>query len=170
MKLFELGLDKLPTVKQVLWRGVNRDIGKSFTKNQHVTWWSISSCSSSVNIIKDFLGNNTSSTVFLIEAVNGKVISGYSEYENEDEVILRMGTQFSVKCNALEQPNGSYIVHLVEIDENDNKPLTTNGNEMYSSATPAISGPSCKYVSPSSIITAIAYGKVRMKRSIVIVC
>jgi hypothetical protein len=47
-------------------------------------------------------------------------VSGYTEYENEDEIILRLGTQFRVKANPLEQSNGSHIVHLIEIDDDDN--------------------------------------------------
>ncbi len=119
LKLFDTALEKLPTVKKSVWRGVSLDIGKNFTKNQLVTWWSVNSCSSSVDVIKDFLGNNKSSTLFLIEAVNGKNVSGYTAYENEDEIILRMGTKLHVESNALDHPNGSYIVHLIEVDNGD---------------------------------------------------
>jgi hypothetical protein len=142
LKLFDTALNKLPTVKEILWRGVPLDIGKNFTKNQLVTWWSVNSCSSSVNIINNFLENDKNSTLFLIEAVNGKKISGYTEFESEDEVILRMGTQFRVKSDALAQSNGSHIVHLVEIDDNDDKPLTSAMTEMHLAATPSNKGPS----------------------------
>ena len=101
-------------------------LDKDFTKNQLFTWWSVNSCSSSVNVIKNFLGNDQSSTLFLIEAINGKKVSGYTEYENEDEVILRMGTQFRVKSDALDHPNGSHVVHLIEIDDSDDEPETSN--------------------------------------------
>ncbi|CAF4172403.1 unnamed protein product, partial [Adineta steineri] len=127
LKLFDTALNKLPTVKEVVWRGVAEDIGKNFTKNQIITWWSISSCSSSVNVIKGFLENQKNSTTFLIEALNGKKVSGYTEHESEDEIILKMGTEFRVKSNALDHPNGSYVVHLIEIDEknNDNNHTTS---------------------------------------------
>ncbi|CAF0832781.1 unnamed protein product [Adineta steineri] len=125
LKLFDTALNKLPTVKEIVWRGVAEDIGKNFAKNQIITWWSINSCSSSVNIIKEFLGNEKNSTMFLIEAVNGKQISGYTEYESEDEIILRMGTEFRVKSNALDHPNGLYVVHLIEIDEENNNHTST---------------------------------------------
>ncbi|CAF1314811.1 unnamed protein product [Adineta steineri] len=124
LKLFDTALNKLPTAKEVVWRGVAVDIGKSFTKNQIITWWSINSCSSSVNVIKGFLENQRNSTTFLIEAVNGKKVSGYTEHESEDEIILRMGTEFRVKSNALDHPNGSYLVHLIEIDDADNNHTT----------------------------------------------
>ncbi|CAF3876619.1 unnamed protein product [Adineta steineri] len=131
LKLFDTALDKLPTVKEILWRGVALDIGKNYTKNQLVTWWSVNSCSSSANVIKNFLGNDQHSTLFLIEGINGKKISDYTEYKDEDEIILRMGTQFRVKSNTLEQSNGSHIVHLVEIDDNDDEPLASTMNEIH---------------------------------------
>ncbi|CAF1070923.1 unnamed protein product [Adineta steineri] len=120
LKLFDTALNKLPTVKENVWRGITDDIGKNFIKNQIITWWSINSCSSSVNIIKGFLGNKKNSTIFLIEALHGKKVSGYTQYESEDEIILRLGTEFRVKSNALDHPNGSYLVHLIEIDEKNN--------------------------------------------------
>jgi hypothetical protein len=145
LKLFDTALDKLPTVKEVIWRGVPLDIGKNFTKTQMITWWSVNSCSSSVNVIKNFLGNNKTSTLFLIEAVNGKKVSDYTEYESEDEVILRMGTQFRVKSNALDHPNGSLVVHLIEIDDNDDdKTMTSNMNAMSTAAKPSNQAASSK--------------------------
>jgi len=137
LKLFDTALDKLPTVKEVIWRGVPLDIGKNFLENQLLTWWSVNSCSSSVNVIKKFLGNNKKSTLFLIEAINGKKISGYTEYENENEIILRMGTQFRVKCDSLEQSNGLHIVHLIEIDDDEDEPLASDMNKMQVAAKPS---------------------------------
>jgi len=147
LKLFDTALDMLPTAKEAVWRGVPLDIGKNFTKNQIVTWWSINSCSSSANVIKKFLEKDKSSTLFLIEAKNGKRISGYTEFENEDEVILRMGSQFSVKGDVLEQFNGSYIVHLTEIDDDDDddeKNVTSGMNEMQLAAKPSNKAASSK--------------------------
>ncbi|CAF3061419.1 unnamed protein product [Rotaria socialis] len=134
LKLFDIALDKLPTVKEVVWRGVPLDIGKNFTKNQIVTWWSVSSCSSSVSVIKNFLGNASNTTLFLVEAVNGKKISGYTQYENENEIILRMGSQFHVKSDSLDQSNGSHVVHLIEIDNKSEQTIVPNLNEMHLTA------------------------------------
>ena len=144
MKLFDTALDKLPTVKENLWRGVALDVGKTFTKNQLIVWWSVNSCSSSVNVIKDFLGNGKKSTLFLIEATNGKKVSGYTEYENEDEVILKMGTQFRVKGDPLEQTNGSYLVHLAEMDNNNDEPMAAAMSNMHVTPKPSTKGASGK--------------------------
>ena len=142
LKLFDTALDKLPTVKGNLWRGVSLDIGKNFTENQLLTWWSVNSCSSSVNVIKDFLGNGKNSTLFLIEAMNGKKVSGYTEYEKENEVILRMGSQFRVKGDPLEQTNGSYLVHLIEVDDDDDEPMASAMNNMNVTPKPSNKGAS----------------------------
>ncbi|CAF1463824.1 unnamed protein product [Rotaria sp. Silwood1] len=130
LKLFDIALDKLPTVKEPVWRGVRLDIGKNFTKNQIVPWWSISSCSLSVKVIEAFLGNQENATLFLIEAINGKKVSGYTEYEHEDEVILRMGSQFRVKSDPLKQSNCSHIVQLIEIDDDNDQPIALAMNDI----------------------------------------
>ncbi|UJR34520.1 hypothetical protein I4U23_021928 [Adineta vaga] len=117
LKLFDSALDKLPPVRENVWRGVSNDIGKNFSKNQQLTWWSVNSCSSSVHVIKHFLGNEINSTIFLIETSSGKKISGYTDPEQEDEVILKMGTDFRVQGNVLEHPKDSFHVHLVEIND-----------------------------------------------------
>ena len=129
MKLFDTALDLLPTVKESVWRGVPLDIGKNFTKNQIFTWWAVSSCSSSASVIETFLQNAKSSTLFLIEVVNGKKISGYTQMEKEDEVILKIGTEFRVKDDSLKRSDGSYTVHLIET--HDDQP-TTVPNELKS--------------------------------------
>jgi hypothetical protein len=144
LKLMDTALDKLPTVKECVWRGVSLNIGDSFTKNQIVTWWSVNSCSASIDVIKNFLGNSKKSTLFLIEAVNGKKVSGYTEYEKEDEVVLRPGTQLRVKSNALDSPYGSHVVHLIEIDDDPDESLTSDLSEMQVTPKPSNQGASSK--------------------------
>ena len=124
LKLFDTALQKLPTVQKNLWRGVPKDISKNFKQGDEFTWWAISSCSTSVNILKDFLKPN--STLFLIEAVNGSNISIYSRYSSEDEIILRPGTRFRVISDPLDQPP-MYLVHLREITGDiEEEPIITS--------------------------------------------
>jgi hypothetical protein len=115
LKLFNTALGKLPPLKGGIWRGVPGDMTKSFKKDQVLTWWSVNSCSSSVDVVKKFL--STYSTLFLIEAVNGKDVSAYTSYPDENEVLLRPGTQLLVKSNALDHPGGLLVVHLVELTD-----------------------------------------------------
>lgn len=54
------------------------------------------------------------------------LLSGYTEYETENEIILRMGAQFRVKSDLLQQSNGSHIVHLIEIDDDEDASLVSS--------------------------------------------
>jgi hypothetical protein len=117
LKLFDTAIKKLPTVQGNIWRGATRDVSRSFKKDEKFTWWSITSCSTLVNVAKKFL--KPSSTLFLIEANNGKDISTYANYPTENEVILFPGTRLRVLSDPFDQSPFD-IVHLRE--ENDNTP------------------------------------------------
>jgi hypothetical protein len=117
LKLFDTALKKLPSLHMSLWRGVNVDISKNFTEGEEITWWSFNSCSSSVKVVRKFLGSV--STLIMIEAKNGKQISSYSNFPQENEVILGLGTRLCVASDALEHSSLN-VVHLRELsDEND---------------------------------------------------
>ena len=113
LKLFDTGVQKLPIVRKNLWRGVPMVISKNFKKDDHFTWWTISSCSTMIDVIKDFLCPD--STLFLIEAVNGKDIRSYTNFSNENEVILCPGTRLRVVSNPLNQAS-MHVVHLQEVN------------------------------------------------------
>lgn len=119
LKLFDVALKKLPTVKGNIWRGVPDDISGQFTNGQVLTWWSISSCSRSLDVIQGFLDSNTNSTLFMIEAVNGKDVSSYTYFASENEVVLSLGTELRVQSNGLKHHGGLNIVHLVELSDHD---------------------------------------------------
>ena len=124
LRLFDEALNKLPTVKGSVWRGVPGDISQQFMKDQVLTWWSISSCSRSLNVIQEFLSSSDNSTLFMIEAVNGKDVSDYSYFPGEDEVLLGLGTELRVKANTLKHHGGLNIVHLVQLNDDDGEELS----------------------------------------------
>ncbi|CAM4833549.1 unnamed protein product [Rotaria magnacalcarata] len=105
LKLFEVAVEKLPSVKKAIWR---------------VT---VNSCSSSVDVIKGFVDIN--STLFLIEAVNGRNIKGYTNFDNEDELILMPGTRLQVESNALNHLGGLHVIHLRELIDNSDEQLAS---------------------------------------------
>ncbi|CAF4903340.1 unnamed protein product [Rotaria sp. Silwood1] len=127
LKLFDAAVQKLPTVQKNIWRGAARNIAQNYKAGDEFTWWTISSCSTTVNIIKDFLGSN--STLFLIEAVNGKDISKYTNYPSENEVILCPGTRLRVVSDPLDQPP-MHVVHLQEVTDETEDQLTTTFHAM----------------------------------------
>ncbi|CAF1224096.1 unnamed protein product [Adineta steineri] len=122
LKLFDVAVQKLPNVQKILWRGVPKDITRNYKQGDEFTWWTISSCSTSVNKIKDFLGPN--STLFSIEAINGKDVSSCTNYPNENEAILCPGTRFRVVSDPLDQPP-MHLIHLQEITDDDEESLST---------------------------------------------
>ncbi|CAF3089362.1 unnamed protein product, partial [Rotaria sp. Silwood2] len=118
LKLFDTALKKLPKVKGNIWRAVPGNLASKYKPNQLLTWWTISSCSTSADVVKAFLKSNQEATLFMIEAVNGKDLTGYTMYPDEHEVILGVGTQLRVKNVGFEH-NNLHLVVLVEIDDDD---------------------------------------------------
>ena len=125
LKLFDSALSKLPTVRRNLWRGVSGDISENYCNGKIFTWWSVSSCSLSIGSIEEFLPSGSVSTIFMIEAINGKVISGYTAFPDEEEIILGVGTELRVEGKALRHTGGLHIIQLVELDEDNAKPPST---------------------------------------------
>ncbi len=123
MPLYDTALSKLPTVTRNIWRGVLGDVCQDLKKNEELTWWNVSSCSLSVDVIKDYLSSETHSTLFLIEAVHGKDISRYTNYPDEDEVLLAPGIQLRVIASATDLPGGLNVVHLAEVNDSDSDKL-----------------------------------------------
>jgi hypothetical protein len=150
LKLFDTAVQKLPNLRMNVWRGVTRDIARNYKMGDEFTWWSINSCSTSVNVIKDFLGPN--STLFLIEVVNGKDISRYTNFPSENEVILCPGTRFRVVSDALDQPP-LHLVHLREVnDDDDEEQLSTSLQTMtVTKPSKTVSSPAATTSEPSII-------------------
>ena len=136
LKLFDSAVAKLPTFKGVVWRGVNKDVSQSFKKGQKITWWSISSCSTLVKVISSFLGEVPQSTLFNIQCSTGKCIAEYTCYPSENEIILMPGTTFEVVDDPLHHHGGLHIVHLKEINEDDDDEVDDELRKSIGLATP----------------------------------
>ncbi|CAF1292226.1 unnamed protein product [Rotaria sp. Silwood1] len=136
LKLFEIALTKLPREKKRLWCSTKEDVNKNFIKGSEIIWRSVSSCSTTLNVIKELLGNYTNATLFMIEAVNGRNISGYTKYSGETEVLLGPGTRLSVESDDLKLNNGLKVVHLVEITDKNNETLPAVINKISITSKP----------------------------------
>ena len=112
LKLFMTALEKLPSLEITVWRGVADDVGSIFVYNDVQTWWSVNSCSRALNVVQIYLG--ATGPVFAINAIQGKDVSAYSVFQEEQEVILMPGTLLCVKSNSLNFENRLFIVHLEE--------------------------------------------------------
>ncbi|CAF1355162.1 unnamed protein product [Didymodactylos carnosus] len=115
LKLFITALWKLPSTKQVLWRGVKEDLSRNFEVGEEYTWWAISSCTRALNVLESpqYLGNSGTRTLFNIECYNGKMIRQHSYFQEEDEILLLPGFYFVVLGNLSPAP-GLHIIQLQE--------------------------------------------------------
>ncbi|CAF0807339.1 unnamed protein product [Adineta steineri] len=147
LKLLDSATSKLPKFKGTIFRGIDKDVTKSFKKGQRITWWSISSCSTSVDVISSFISKSSSSTLFHIECLNGKSVSSYTCYPNENEVILMPGTIFEIVSNPLSHHGGLNIIHLKEIYDDDGD----DHEELFASANPNSSQSNHSSISTATI-------------------
>jgi hypothetical protein len=115
LRLFTETLSKFPSViDQIVYRGVQKDISSQYRTGETCVWPSFSSCSLSVEPIKQFLRQTEPRTLFAIKSHTGKSISHHSYFPEEEEILLLAGTHFKVVAN-IDQGNGLHIVQLEEI-------------------------------------------------------
>ncbi|CAF1206937.1 unnamed protein product [Adineta steineri] len=113
LKLLMTALNKLPSIKAVVWRGVYGDITSVFANNNIEIWWSVNSTSMDLKSVQPFLDQR--GTLFAIEAMNGKDVSQFSAIPDEKEVILMPGTYVRVRAEPLNLDNRFFVVHLDEV-------------------------------------------------------
>jgi hypothetical protein len=111
--LFMSALNKLPSIQDRVWRGVNGDISKQYLKGTIHIWWGASSCSDEVMVTDTFLDKTTPRTLFNIKCYNGKTIQNHSKYPNESETILLPGTYIKVTS----QSNPAANFHIVQCEQ-----------------------------------------------------
>jgi hypothetical protein len=112
LKLFITAIEKLPSTKAIVWRGVNYDDTVSFVDNDVHVWWNINSCSMNPNVVEGFLGK--SGTLFAIDTVHGKDITLFSAIPDEQEVVLMPGTLVRRKYESLNFDDRLFVLHLEE--------------------------------------------------------
>ncbi|CAF3414478.1 unnamed protein product [Rotaria socialis] len=115
-----------------LWRDINVDISKNYKEHVELTWWCFSSCSSSVKLAKQFLGNI--STFLMIEAKHGKAISMYSNFPEENKVILTFGTHICVVSDALDHASLN-VIHMREVIHDNDQDLASSFTKMNNNDT-----------------------------------
>jgi hypothetical protein len=111
LKLFLAALYKLPSTKKTIWRGIRGDVSDLY--NEDYVWWGFSSCTTTIEVIKRFLGQSGLRTIFMIECINGKVIKSHSSYQHENEILLMPGTYLRVK-EKWSPAKDLFMIHLQE--------------------------------------------------------
>jgi hypothetical protein len=124
LKLFYTALNKLPSTKAHIWRGVKGNIKSQCTKNTHFIWSGVTSTSLDLSVVNRFLSDQTHCTVFFIQCQYGKSVANHSAFPEEQEIILMPDTKLVVKGSLMKFPLN--IVQLEEqINPNANNNLAT---------------------------------------------
>jgi hypothetical protein len=114
LKLFLSALVKIPcTQRQTVWRGIRQNVSDAFPRGAQVTWWSFSSCTTTLTVLENelYLGHSGKRTLFSIEVFNARDISAHSYFKTEDEVLLLPGTHMEVRSQ-LNPTEELHIIHL----------------------------------------------------------
>jgi hypothetical protein len=117
LRLFTVALSKLPSTNrnQTVYRGVKKDISSQYPIGKTYVCSPFLSCSLSIGIIKNFLGQTGPRTLFTIISHTGKEIHQHSCHEEENELLIRAMTHFRVVNNS-DQGNGLRLIQLEEIE------------------------------------------------------
>lgn len=116
LRLFIGALTKLTEeTPKILYRAVPETMGHNYKKGEEITWWGFSSCTTSLGVLKDFLNDSESRTIFNIFCKSSYRISEYSAHPKEHECILLPGRVFKVQENYKDKGN-LHIIELVEIE------------------------------------------------------
>ncbi|CAF4647627.1 unnamed protein product [Rotaria sp. Silwood1] len=93
LHLLVVALNKLPPMRGTIWRYGRGDVTNNYQKD--CIWLGFSSCVGPMSNVTN-QGKDSVYTVFEIKCINGKAICNYSEFPQDDEVILMPGTRLRV--------------------------------------------------------------------------
>ncbi|CAF0743754.1 unnamed protein product [Adineta steineri] len=115
LKLILTALEKLPSTRCHVFRGVKLDLTNQYTKEKTFVWWGFSSCTTSIEVLEEeqFLGRTGQRTLFTMECDSGKDIIRHSYYPKEKEVLLLPARQFIVVSCLRPAPD----LHIIQLKE-----------------------------------------------------
>lgn len=114
LRLFIFALSKLPKIRhKIIYRGIKMDLHEHFPKGKKFVWWGFASCTTSIETLHDYLGENGARTIFNIESDSAKDISQYTFNSLGKEILIYPARQFQV-LSSLDTGNQLRIVHLKE--------------------------------------------------------
>lgn len=97
LRLLLEALGRLPQQSRTLWRGVGVDLYDKYKKGSTVTWWGVSSCTSDLQVAKNFMsGCGGKCTLLTIKTKTAADISEITFFGNEKESLLAPGMQLKV--------------------------------------------------------------------------
>ena len=112
LKLFITALNKLDDYEGPVYRCVRRDIADQFNDGTDKTWLSFNSCSKVLKLAEAYLDHG--GTLVMIQVFNGKDISSFSAFPEEEEILLLPGCRFRLLGGSANPvPN----LHLLSIEQ-----------------------------------------------------
>ena len=113
LRLVLTSLAKLPqkTDRFTVYRGTKRDLSAQYPTGATVTWWSMSSCTMTMDVLTQdhFLGQSGVRTLFTIDCFSGKSIRNHSLVPDADDVLLPPACQFRVTGCLNEKKNKEMV-------------------------------------------------------------
>jgi hypothetical protein len=115
LKLLYTALNKLPSTKADIWRGIKGNVKSQYTKNTHLIWHGVTSTSLDLEAVNRFLPDQANCTVFFIQCQYGKSVANHSAFPEEQEIILMPDTKLVVKGSLMKFP-----LNIVQLEEQIN--------------------------------------------------
>lgn len=110
-----------PIGNRTVYRGVKKDLTAKYNKDSEgaeVTWHSFTSCTRKLGLMDDpnFCGTSGKRTIFSVHLTQGqgRYIAPYSNFPNEEEVLLPPGCRFRIE--SVTQQGDLTIVQLEEVE------------------------------------------------------
>eukprot|EP00548_Thalassiothrix_antarctica_P005347 CAMPEP_0194155022 /NCGR_PEP_ID=MMETSP0152-20130528/62902_1 /TAXON_ID=1049557 /ORGANISM="Thalassiothrix antarctica, Strain L6-D1" /LENGTH=111 /DNA_ID=CAMNT_0038861567 /DNA_START=129 /DNA_END=464 /DNA_ORIENTATION=+ len=100
---------------RLLYRGINKNLSAQYKVGSDITWWTISSCTSNINVAMGFGGGSANGTMFHVETKTAVSIMELSAYKSEDEYVLAPGTVLQVKKIVKDSEKATQI-YLLEVE------------------------------------------------------
>mmetsp|Transcript_27204 Transcript_27204/g.39853 ORF Transcript_27204/g.39853 Transcript_27204/m.39853 type:complete len:111 (-) Transcript_27204:2-334(-) len=91
-------MDCMPQKPVTLWRGIAADLYDEYEEGKIITWWSISSCTASVDVAQNFMNQlgGSAATLLQLHTKTACDVSSLSFYPHEQESLLKPGTKLRV--------------------------------------------------------------------------
>lgn len=127
LKLFYSALEKLPVIKQTIYRRISKDIQVQLKDNSEIVCWQFVSCSTSKDIIENTGDQNY--VVYSIEALSAKSIAEYTSTPHDFEALLLPGTRLRVKSETSLEEIGEVDDMETTSQEETNENSTTKPDD-----------------------------------------
>jgi hypothetical protein len=123
LAVFEAALEKLKPRSGICYRGIRvgdalagEKLRKSYTTGGLVTFRGYTSVSADPQVASSFMQHGHG-VVFVINVVDARAISRYSQFQSENELLIAPGTSFAVSPSTSRNKNEIVLLQLASVDK-----------------------------------------------------